>query len=132
MRKAELVSKIAEALKQDKYEHLEKADVLLVLEKFFTEVKDSLSRGVNVYVRNFGSFVAKQRARKIGRNIQAKQALEIPAHYVPAFKPAKVFVDAVKSKLTVTGAEVKTEKKAAKKPRTTKKTTANHIKQQQL
>lgn len=132
MRKAELVSKIAEALKQDKYEHLEKADVLLVLEKFFTEVKDSLSRGVNVYVRNFGSFVAKQRARKIGRNIQAKQALEIPAHYVPAFKPAKVFVDVVKSKLTVTGAEVKTEKKAAKKPRTTKKTTANHIKQQQL
>jgi len=124
MRKAELVSKIAEALKQDKYEHLEKADVLLVLEKFFTEVKDSLSRGVNVYVRNFGSFVAKQRARKIGRNIQAKQALEIPAHYVPAFKPAKVFVDVVKSKLTVTGAEVKTEKKAAKKPRTTKKTTA--------
>jgi DNA-binding protein HU-beta len=124
MRKAELVSKIAEALKQDKYEHLEKADVLLVLEKFFTEVKDSLSRGVNVYVRNFGSFVAKQRARKIGRNIQAKQALEIPAHYVPAFKPAKVFVDVVKSKLTVTGAEVKTEKKATKKPRTTKKTTA--------
>jgi DNA-binding protein HU-beta len=47
-------------------------------------------------VRGFGSFIVKKRAKKIGRNIKKNIAIEIPEHYVPAFKPAKVFVEQVK------------------------------------
>jgi len=66
------------------------------VEQFFKEVKTSLEKGENVYVRGFGSFIVKQRAAKIGRNIKSNTAINIPAHQIPAFKPAKEFVEAVK------------------------------------
>jgi DNA-binding protein HU-beta len=53
------------------------------------EVKNSLETGDNVYLRGFGSFIVKTRARKTGRNI-SKYNYKIPAHNIPAFKPAKV------------------------------------------
>ncbi len=99
MRKADLVAKIAE--KTD----IPKVDVLMTLETFFQEVKESIARKENVYVRGFGSFVAKKRAKKIGRNIKKNKAIEIPAHYVPAFKPAKAFVNKVKEEVTVEDSE---------------------------
>lgn len=73
-----------------------KVDVLVTLETFFKEVKDSLGSGENVYIRGFGSFIVKKRAKKIGRHIKKNVAIEIPEHYIPAFKPAKVFVEQVK------------------------------------
>jgi len=90
MRKADLVANIADKT------GVAKVDVLVALETFFTEVKDTLGAGENVYVRGFGSFVIKKRAKKIGRHIKKNEAIEIPEHYIPAFKPAKVFVDKVK------------------------------------
>jgi DNA-binding protein HU-beta len=101
MRKADLVSRIA-----DKTE-VSKADVLITLETFFKEVKDSIAEGENVYVRGFGSFIAKKRAKKVGRNIKANKAIEIPEHFIPAFKPAKVFVDSVKSTMSSTSKKKK-------------------------
>lgn len=73
-----------------------KVDVLVTLESFFKEVKGSLTEGENVYIRGFGSFVVKKRAKKIGRHIKKNVAIEIPEHYIPSFKPAKVFVEQVK------------------------------------
>lgn len=93
MRKADLVARIAEKTK------LDKVDVLMALEAFFKEVKENITTGENVYVRGFGSFIAKKRARKIGRNIKKNKSIEIPEHYIPAFKPAKVFVEQVKENL---------------------------------
>lgn len=90
MRKADLVSNISEKT------GVPKVDVLVSLETFFTEVKDSLASGENVYVRGFGSFIVKRRAKKIGRHIKKNKAIEIPAHYIPAFKPSKIFVERVK------------------------------------
>lgn len=90
MRKADLVSTIAEKT------GVPKVDVLVTLEEFFKEVKDSLAQGENVFVRGFGSFVIKKRAKKIGRHIKKNVAIEIPEHYIPSFKPAKVFVEQVK------------------------------------
>lgn len=95
MRKADLVAKIADKT------GIAKVDVLVTLEEFFTEVKSSLSEGENVYVRGFGSFILKERAKKIGRHIKKNEAIEIPAHYIPAFKPSKAFVDAVKENVPV-------------------------------
>ena len=63
---------------------------------FQDEVKDALESGENVYIRGFGSFVVKKRAKKLGRNIKKNEVIEIPAHYIPAFKPSKVFSDQVK------------------------------------
>ena len=90
MRKADIVSRVAEQT------GVPKVDVLVALEAFFKEVKSSLKSGENVYVRGFGSFVLKKRAKKIGRNIKKNVAVEIPEHYIPSFKPAKVFAEQIK------------------------------------
>jgi DNA-binding protein HU-beta len=94
MRKADLVSSISEKT------GVAKVDVLVALESFFSEVRDSLATGENVYIRGFGSFVIKKRAKKIGRHIKKNKAIEIPEHYIPSFKPAKVFVEQVKENVT--------------------------------
>jgi DNA-binding protein HU-beta len=94
MRKADLVSNISDKT------GVPKVDVLVALEMFFKEVKDSLAEGENVYIRGFGSFVIKKRAKKIGRHIKQNKAIEIPEHFIPSFKPAKVFVEQVKTNVT--------------------------------
>lgn len=78
---------------------ISKEDVLAIVEGFMATVKNSMENGENVYLRGFGSFIVKKRAEKLGRNILAKTSVTIPAHYVPAFKPAKEFVDSVKEKV---------------------------------
>jgi len=93
MRKADLVATISEKT------GIAKVDVLVSLESFFKEVKITLAEGENVYVRGFGSFIIKKRAKKIGRNIKKNIAIEIPEHFIPAFKPAKIFIDDVKAKV---------------------------------
>lgn len=90
MRKADLVATISEKT------GVPKVDVLVTLEMFFKEVKNSLADGENVYIRGFGSFVIKKRAKKIGRHIKKNEAIEIPEHFIPSFKPAKIFVEQVK------------------------------------
>ena len=90
MTKAEIVNEIA------KTTGIEKNQVLAVVEEFTNVVKGSLIAGNPVYLRGFGSFIIKHRAEKAARNITKKQTMTIPAHNIPAFKPAKVFVAAVK------------------------------------
>lgn len=94
MRKADLVNAISEKT------GVAKVDVLVSLEALFKEIKTTLQGGENVYVRGFGSFIIKKRAKKIGRHIKKKKAIEIPEHFIPAFKPAKVFVEQVKKNVT--------------------------------
>ena len=95
MTKADIVSNISDQLGMDR------ADVQATVEKFMKEVKVSLEKGENVYLRGFGSFVIKTRAEKTGRNISKNVAIKIPAHNIPYFKHAKIFVQGVKSKVPV-------------------------------
>jgi DNA-binding protein HU-beta len=95
MTKADIVSKISEKL------GIEKGDVQATVETFMSEVKNSLESGDNVYLRGFGSFIIKKRAEKTGRNISTNTTIKIPAHNIPAFKPAKTFVEGVKTNVTV-------------------------------
>ena len=95
MTKAEIVSNISEQL------GIDKVDVQATVEKFMEEVKTSLEGNENVYLRGFGSFVVKTRAEKTGRNISKNTAVKIPAHNIPAFKPAKIFVEGIKTKVPV-------------------------------
>jgi DNA-binding protein HU-beta len=93
MRKVDLVNAISEKT------GVAKVDVLVTLEELFKEIKSTMTRGENVYIRSFGSFVIKRRAKKIGRNIKKGKSIEIPEHYIPSFKPAKIFTDDVKSQV---------------------------------
>lgn len=90
MTKAEIVSEIA--AKTD----LEKQVVLTVVEGMMDTIKTSMINGNEVFLRGFGSFIIKHRAEKTARNISKNTTIIIPAHNIPAFKPAKEFMEKVK------------------------------------
>ena len=91
MTKAEIVAEIASKT------NIEKVAVQQTVESFMDAIKKAMADGENVYLRGFGSFVVKQRAEKTGRNISKNTTIIIPAHNIPAFKPAKTFITKVKS-----------------------------------
>lgn len=95
MTKAEIVAKISDK------SGLDKEDVQKLIENFMDEIRKALESGDNVYLRGFGSFVIKTRAKKTGRNILKNTSIEIPAHNIPSFKPSKTFVERVKNKVKV-------------------------------
>ncbi|MFT4602016.1 MAG: DNA-binding protein HU-beta [Arenicella sp.] len=95
MTKADIVNQISDQT------GIEKVAVQATVEAFMDSVKGSLGKGDNVYLRGFGSFIIKERAEKTGRNISKNTSIIIPAHNIPAFKPAKTFVEDVKGKVAV-------------------------------
>lgn len=101
MTKADVIAQIAEKTGVDK------ADVTASIEAFFSVVKNSMAEGENIYIRGFGSFVNKKRKRKIARNISRNTALIIDEHFVPSFKPAKIFVSKIKNSAKVKGVSEK-------------------------
>jgi len=95
MTKAEIVAEIANKT------GIEKVAVQATVEAFMDSLKNSMVNGQNVYLRGFGSFIIKKRAEKTGRNISRNTTIIIPAHNIPSFKPAKTFVNKVKSHVKV-------------------------------
>jgi len=95
MTKAEIVNEIVNKT------GIEKVAVEATIEAIMETVKTSMAKGENIYLRGFGTFLLKKRAEKMGRNITKKTAVKIPAHMVPAFKPAKEFMKEIKSKVKV-------------------------------
>ena len=90
MTKADIVNEISKST------GIDKRTVLQTVESFMDVVKNSLANNENVYLRGFGSFIVKERAQKTARNISKETTIIIPAHNIPAFKPAKTFVSVVK------------------------------------
>jgi len=91
MTKADIVSEVAKST------GVEKITVQRTVEAFMESVKGALAKNQNVYLRGFGSFIVKERAQKTARNISKNTTIIIPAHNIPAFKPAKTFVGKVKN-----------------------------------
>jgi len=91
MTKADIVNEIA------KKTGIEKGTVQRTVEEFMDSVKDSMVDGNNVYLRGFGSFIVKKRAKKTARNISKNTTIIIPEHFIPAFKPSKSFINKVKN-----------------------------------
>ena len=89
MTKAEIVKSISESTGVDKQASM------AVVESFMEIVKESLAKDENVYLRGFGSFICKERKTKTARNISKNTTIIIPAHKIPAFKPAKEFVKTI-------------------------------------
>ncbi len=91
MTKADVINQIADKT------GIDKADVSASVEAFFSIIKSSMASGQNIYVRGFGSFINKKRKKKIARNISRNTAIVIDEHYIPSFKPAKVFINKIKN-----------------------------------
>lgn len=62
-----------------------------IVEMYVSVVKEQVSQGKTIYIRGFGNFETRPRARKVARNIKAKTAMVIEAHRVPHFKPSDEF-----------------------------------------
>ena len=90
MTKADIVSEIAKST------GVEKVQVQAIVAAFMDSIKTSLTNKNNVYLRGFGSFIVKKRAKKVARNISKNTTITIPEHNIPAFKPAKSFAAKVK------------------------------------
>ena len=93
MTKADIVNEIA------KTTGIEKVTVQKTVECFMDSVKSAMTQDKNVYLRGFGSFIVKKRAKKTARNISKNTTIVIPEHFIPAFKPAKVFANKVKANI---------------------------------
>ena len=85
MTKADIVNEVAKAT------GIEKIAVASVIEATVETIKASVEKEEAVYLRGFGSFIVKQRAKKTARNITKGTTITVPAHKIPAFKPSKAF-----------------------------------------
>ncbi|MBQ2171386.1 MAG: integration host factor subunit beta [Paludibacteraceae bacterium] len=91
MTKSDLINQVALATGYDK------ATISSILETTMTTIKANVTAGENVYLRGFGSFVNKTRGAKVGRNISKSITIHVPAHQIPAFKPAAEFMQQVRN-----------------------------------
>jgi DNA-binding protein HU-beta len=94
MTKADVISEIS------KRTGIEKAEVSKTIETLLVVVKDSMAEGNDIFIRGFGSFINKKKARKIGRNISKNTAVIIEEHFAPKFKPSPEFTDLIKARVT--------------------------------
>jgi len=92
MTKIELVKKVAEKT------GIDQPTALAAVEGFIDSLKESLIQKENVYIRGWGTWTLKHRAKKTARNISKNTTIVIPAHDIPYFKPCKEFQDAVAKK----------------------------------
>ena len=90
MTKAEIAQAISEKT------GIEKKDALNIIEAFMATVKENMEKGEEVYLRGFGSFIIKHRAEKTARIISKNVTVIVPEHDIPAFRPAKEFLEAMK------------------------------------
>tara|TARA_B100001063_G_C16777244_1_gene566596 strand:+ start:1837 stop:2127 length:291 start_codon:yes stop_codon:yes gene_type:complete len=96
VRKAEIIAKVSSQTGVDR------SDVQEVIEATLITIKESLKNGDSIYIRGFGTFSNKKRAKKIARNISTNTAIILDAHYVPSFKPSKIFIESVKENNKIT------------------------------
>lgn len=92
MNKKELTSIVAEKAS------IGIGDTNKVIECTFGVIKETLGRGEKVEISGFGSFEAKLREARTGRNPQTGEVIQIPASVAPSFKAGKAFKDYLKER----------------------------------
>lgn len=90
MNKTELVAAMAEN------SGLSKKDAEKALNAFIESVENAVKSGDKVSLIGFGTFEARERAARTGKNPQTGEKIKIAACKVPAFKAGKAFKDLVK------------------------------------
>ena len=89
MNKGELVDKIAEKAS------VTKKDADAILSAMLDVILDAVASGDKVTLVGFGTFEARDRQAREGRNPSTGEPIKIPATRVPAFSAGKVFKDKV-------------------------------------
>ena len=89
MNKTELIAIAAENA------GMTKKDTERVLNAALDAITLALVRGEKVQLSGFGTFETRDREARVGRNPHTKEAVEIPATRVPAFKASKALKDNV-------------------------------------
>jgi DNA-binding protein HU-beta len=92
MNKAELVDAVA--LKSE----LTKVAAAKAVDAVLATITETVAKGDTVSVIGFGSFEARKRAARNGKNPKTGEAIKIAATTVPAFKAGKAFKDKVAAK----------------------------------
>lgn len=92
MTKADIVKSVTETI------GVEKPIAEDVINVLMGTIRGALESGEPVYLRGFGSFILKERAEKLARDISRGSAIVVPSHKIPFFKPSKEFIEAVKNK----------------------------------
>ncbi len=89
MNKTELITAAAESA------GLTKKDTERVLNAAIDAITAALVKGDKVQLSGFGTFEAKERSARVGRNPHTRESIEIPATRVPTFKASKALKDNV-------------------------------------
>lgn len=89
MNKAELINSISEK------SGLMKKDAIKALDAFIASIEETVQKGEKVLIVGFGTFEAKKRAERKGRNPQTQKEITIPSSTMPVFKAGKEFKDKV-------------------------------------
>lgn len=89
MNKTELIEKVAANA------GVSKKDATAVVAATFDEIANALAQGEKVQLIGFGTFEARQRAARVGKNPQTGEEVNIPASIAPAFKAGKALKDIV-------------------------------------
>ena len=89
MNKPELIAAVSENA------GVTKKDAERVINAAVDAITKALSAGEKVQLSGFGTFEAKQREARVGRNPHTKESIEIPATRVPSFKASKNLKDIV-------------------------------------
>ncbi len=85
MTKADLIDQIASGT------GLTKIETEAVVNGFIALLKAGLKRGERIDLRGFGTFRVQLRAARTARNPRTNEEIEVPAQYVPVFKPSREF-----------------------------------------
>ena len=89
MNKTELVAIVAENA------GLTKKDAERIINASIDAITAALVKGEKVQLSGFGTFEAKEREARVGRNPPTKEEIHIPATRVPSFKASKALKDTV-------------------------------------
>jgi integration host factor subunit beta len=84
MTKSELIARLAA-----RYPQLVAKDAEFAVKVILDALTDSLAQGDRIEIRGFGSFALNYRPPRLGRNPKSGEKVQVPAKYVPHFKPGK-------------------------------------------
>lgn len=84
MTKSELIDRLAQ-----QQTHLSHKDVELAVKLLLERISQALTEEERIEIRGFGSFSLHRRPARVGRNPKTGEPVNIPAKYVPHFKPGK-------------------------------------------
>jgi len=95
MNKEELVSEVSKKAK------VTQKDAAEVLNAIMSTIEKTVAKGKKVTLVGFGTFEARKRAARTGRNPQTGAAIKIAAKTAPVFTAGKKFKDTVEGKVAL-------------------------------